>query len=129
MRYNALLSPKQVKQIHEASLEILENIGVLVRLEKARDIFARHGCKVESETLAVKIPRRIAETYIQAFVPKFSFHGRDPKFDRTLPDHRPVIVTASSAPNVIDPTTGEERRATSSDIANIAFFDQRVAGL
>jgi trimethylamine--corrinoid protein Co-methyltransferase len=128
MRYTALLSPKEVKQIHEASLEILENIGVLVRLEKARDIFARHGCMVESDTLAVKIPRRIAETYIQAFVPKFSFHGRDPKFDRTLPDHRPVIVTASSAPNVIDPTTGEERRATSGDIANIAFLINELTG-
>jgi trimethylamine--corrinoid protein Co-methyltransferase len=128
MRYTALLSPKEVKQIHEASLEILENIGIMVRLEKARDIFAYHGCQVDSDTWVVKIPRKIAETNIQAFVPKFYFRGRDPQFDRTLPKHRPVIVTASSAPNVIDPVTGEERRATSTDIANIAFLINELPG-
>jgi trimethylamine--corrinoid protein Co-methyltransferase len=128
MRYTALLSPKEVKQIHEASLEILENIGIMVRLEKARDIFAYHGCQLDSDTWVVKIPRKIAETNIQAFVPKFYFRGRDPQFDRTLPKHRPVIVTASSAPNVIDPVTGEERRATSTDIANIAFLINELPG-
>jgi trimethylamine--corrinoid protein Co-methyltransferase len=128
MRYTALLSHKEVKKIHEASLEILETIGILVRLEKARDIFAHHGCRVDSETWVVKIPRKIAETNIQAFVPKFHFHGRDPKFDRTLPKHRPVIVTASSAPNVVDPVTGQERRATSADIANIAFLINELPG-
>ena len=128
MRYTALLSQKEVKKVHEASLEILETIGILVRLEKARDIFAHHGCRVDSETWVVKIPRKIAETNIQAFVPKFHFHGRDPKFDRTLPKHRPVIVTASSAPNVVDPVTGQERRATSADIANIAFLINELPG-
>jgi trimethylamine--corrinoid protein Co-methyltransferase len=128
MRYTALLSPNEVKQIHEASLEILENIGIMVRLEKARDIFAYHGCQVDSDTWVVKIPRKIAETNIQAFVPKFYFRGRDPQFDRTLPKHRPVIVTASSAPNVIDPVTDEERRATSTDIANIAFLINELPG-
>jgi trimethylamine--corrinoid protein Co-methyltransferase len=128
MRYTALLSPKEVRQIHEASLEILEAIGILVRLEKARYIFANHGCRVDSDTWVVKIPRKIAETNIQALVPKFCFHGRDPQFDRTLPNHRPVIVTASSAPNVIDPVTGQERRATSADIANIAFLVNELPG-
>ena len=128
MRYTALLSPREVKQIHEASLEILENIGVLVRLEKARSIFAKHGCRIDAETWVVKVPRKVAETYIQAFVPKFYFRGRDPQYDRTIPKHRPVIVTASSAPNVIDPVTGEERRATSTDIANIAFLVNELPG-
>ncbi len=128
MRYTALLSPKEVKKIHEASLEILETIGILVRLEKARDIFAHHGCRVDSDTWVVKIPRKIAETSIQAFVPKFHFHGRDPQFDRAIPKHRPVIVTASSAPNVVDPVTGQERRANSADIANIAFLINELPG-
>ncbi len=128
MRYTALLSPKEVKKIHEASLEILETIGILVRLEKARDIFAHHGCRMDSDTWVVKISRKIAEASIQAFVPKFHFHGRDPQFDRAIPKHRPVIVTASSAPNVVDPVTGQERRANSADIANIAFLINELPG-
>jgi trimethylamine--corrinoid protein Co-methyltransferase len=39
-----------------------------------------------------------------------------------------VIVTASSAPNIIDFHSGENRRATSSDIANIAFLINELPG-
>jgi trimethylamine--corrinoid protein Co-methyltransferase len=45
--------------------------------------------------------------------PSFTFHARDPKFDKTIPRDSPVIVTASSAPDIIDPVTGHERRAES----------------
>ena len=34
-----LLTPEQVKRVHEASLEILEQVGMLVRNERARQIF------------------------------------------------------------------------------------------
>ena len=45
MTFATLLTPEQVERTHAASLEILENIGLLVRNEKARRIFARHGCR------------------------------------------------------------------------------------
>jgi trimethylamine--corrinoid protein Co-methyltransferase len=76
----------------------------------------------------VKISRRIVEEYRQAFVPTFTFRGRDPQFDKTIPDDSPVIVTASSAPDIIDPISGELRRATSADIANIAFLINELPG-
>ena len=128
MQYTAFLSTEEVEKIHDTSLEILENIGVQVHLEKARDIFAKHGCKVDQNSKIVKLPRKVVELYRQAFVPRFTFRGRDPHFDRTLPDDRPLIVTASSAPNLIDPVSGEERRATSDDIADIAFLINELPG-
>jgi trimethylamine--corrinoid protein Co-methyltransferase len=128
MQQAEFLSAEEVGRIHESSLEILENIGILVRNKKARDIYRRHGCRTDSGTQVVKIPRAVADEYRRAFVPTFTFKGREPRFDRTLPDDRPVIVTASSAPNVIDPSTGTERRARSADIANIAFLVNELAG-
>ncbi|MGD8714311.1 MAG: trimethylamine methyltransferase family protein, partial [Desulfobacterales bacterium] len=128
MQFSAFLTQNEVEQVHEASLEILENVGVLVRNPKARDIFTAHGCEVTSGNQVVKFPRRIVETYRQAFVPTFFFKGRDPKFDLTIPKDRPVIVTASSAPNILDPESGQERRATSTDIANIAFLINELPG-
>ena len=128
MQFAQLLKPNEVEQIHQASLEILENIGVLVHNQKARDIYSHHGCKIEKETGIVKFPREVVENFRQAFVPQFSFMGRDPQFDRTIPDDRPVIITGSSAPNVIDPDSGDERRATSADIANIAYLINELPG-
>ena len=128
MHFAELLDRNEVEHIHEASLEILETVGVMVHNEKAREIFAQHGCKVEDDTAIVKFPQKVVENFRQAFVPQFSFMGRDPQFDRIIPGDRPVIITGSSAPNVIDPETGDERRATSTDIANIAFLINELPG-
>ena len=128
MQFAQFLTPDEVEHIHAASLEILDSVGVLVHNPKAREIYRHHGCKVEDDTGIVRFPREVVENFRQAFVPQFSFSGRDPQFDRTIPDDRPVIITGSSAPNVIDPETGEERRATSTDIANIAYLINELPG-
>lgn len=122
MSFAELLTQEQVQRVHEASLEILEEVGLKVRYEPARALFARHGCTVDSETTIVKFPRDVVERYRKMTPPKFTFRGRDPKFDKTIPDDSPVIVTASSAPDIIDPETGKERRAESGDIARIAHL-------
>lgn len=127
MQFTNFFTDEQKQRIHEASLEILENVGLLVHNEKARNIFAKHGCKVDSQGI-VKIPQRVVEECRKSFVPKYKFTARDPKFDVTLPDDRPVVVTASSAPNIVDPKTGKERRATSTDIANIAHLINELPG-
>ena len=126
--YATLLTPEQVERVHEASLEILENVGLLVRNERARAVFAKHGCREDAESGVVRFPPAVVEQFRAAFSPTFTFRGRDPRYDRTLPDDGPVVVTASSAPNIIDPVTGEERRTTSDDIARIAHLVNELPG-
>lgn len=126
MSYATLLTREQVERTHEASLEILEEVGLKVRHGPARELFQKHGCAVEEER--VKFPRAVVEKYSAMYPASFTFHGRDPKFDKTIPQDSPVIVTASSAPDIIDPATGAERRATSSDIAQIAHLINELPG-
>ncbi len=123
------LTLEQVQRIHEASLEILEQVGLLVRNEKARARLAGHGCPVDSETLIVKFPRVVVEEFVKVIPPTFKFYARDPKFDRTLPADGPLVATASSAPNIVDPVTGRERRARSDDIARAAHLVMELAGI
>ncbi|ADG80953.1 trimethylamine methyltransferase family protein [Thermincola potens] len=127
-QFTRFFTDEQRVRIHEASLEILENVGLLVRNKKAREIFAKHGCEVDNQTTLVKIPRKIVEECRKSFVPTYTFTAQDPQYDVTLPGDRPVVVTGSSAPNIIDPITGEERRATSADIANIAYLINELPG-
>lgn len=126
MSFAALLTQEQVERIHDASLEILEEAGLKVRFEPARELFKNHGCSVAGEQ--VKFPRAVVEKYRKMVPSSFTFHGRDPKFDRTIPKDSPVIVTASSAPDIIDPATGVERRAESRDIAQIAHLINELPG-
>ncbi len=126
MSFANLLTQEQIERIHDASLEILEDTGLKVRFEPARELFKAHGCSVDGER--VRFPRPVVEKYRRLVPPSFTFPARDPKFDRTIPQDSPVIVTASSAPDIIDPVTGQERRAESRDIAQIAHLINELPG-
>ena len=127
-RHATLLTSEQVERIHEASLEILENVGVLVRNEEARLRLAKHGCHADAETQVVTFPRAVVEHFRAACPPTFTFRGRDPQYDRTIPGDGPLFVTGSSAPDIIDPVTGKKRRARSDDIARIATLINELPG-
>ena len=58
-KFAEFLTPKQVERVHDASLEILEKVGMLVRNERAREIFAAHGAKVDHQTQSVTLPRQV----------------------------------------------------------------------
>ena len=45
-----VLTNAQVLRTHEGSLEILEQVGILVRNETAKSRFAEHGCDVDFDT-------------------------------------------------------------------------------
>jgi trimethylamine--corrinoid protein Co-methyltransferase len=124
----AVLTPEQVAAVHEASLEVLENVGLLVRNQEARERFAAHGCRVEGDKGIVRFPRAVVEAHRRAFPPSFTFHGRDPAFDRTLPDDSPLVITGSAAPDIVDLTTGEVRRSRSADIEQIAHLINELPG-
>lgn len=126
INFATLLTQEQVERTHAASLEILEDVGLLVRNEKARAIFRHGGCQVDSETQIVKFPPAVVHKFQQMLPPTFTFCGRDPQYDRTIPQDGPVIVTGSSAPDVIDLVTGHARRARSDDIARIAHLIQEL---
>lgn len=126
--FASLLSQEQVERIHEASLEILAEVGMLVRNQKAREIFSKHGAEIDSESQIVKIPSSVIEEFRAGFPASFTFRGRDPEFDRTIPRDRPLILTGSSAPNIIDPVAGHVRRATSTDLARIAHLINELPG-
>ncbi|HQX15514.1 MAG TPA: trimethylamine methyltransferase family protein [Anaerolineales bacterium] len=128
MAYAELLTQEQIERIHEASLEVLQEVGLKVRYAPARELFAQRGAKTQEDSEFVKLPREVVEKYRKMAPPSFTFHARDPKFDKTIPRDSPVIVTASSAPDIIDPVTGHERRAESGDIARIAHLINELPG-
>ena len=128
MNYFSYLSDDDVRYVHESSLEILEEVGLLVRNEKARHRFAEHGANVNHETEIVRIPSAVVERYRKLIPPTITLRGRDPDHDVTFPRKLPVIATASSAPDIVDPVSGQCRRATSDDIARIAHLVNELPG-
>ena len=128
MQFFSFIDDSEAQAVHDASLEILEEVGLLVRNEKARRRFARFGASVDHDTEIVKIPANVVEEFRAMVPPTITLRGRNPEFDITLPGELPVIATASSAPDIVDPVTGITRRATSHDIANIGHLVNHLPG-
>jgi trimethylamine--corrinoid protein Co-methyltransferase len=126
LSYATFLTADQVESTHAASLELLKNVGMLVRNEKARNLFKNNSCWVDTETSIVKFPPDVVEKFRVMPPAEFTFFARDPKYDRTIPQDGPVIVTGSSAPDIIDPVTLHPRRSRSDDIARIAHLIQEL---
>ena len=128
MNFFSFLSDDEIAYVHEASLEILAETGLLVRNEKARKRFAEHGASVDHETEMVRIPVTVVEKYRAMVPPTITLRGRDPAYDITFPRKLPVIATASSAPDIVDPVNGIARRSRSDDIARIAHVVNELEG-
>ena len=61
MNYFSYLADEDISYVHQSSLEILEEVGLLVRNEKARKRFAEHGAIVDHLAL-VGTPDSITNT-------------------------------------------------------------------
>ena len=128
-RYAEMLPGATIARLHDASLEVLEQVGLLVRNAKARERFARHGARVDEDSQIVRFPRAVVEEF-RALVPgRFVFGARNEALTRTIPDDGLTIATASSAPDLIDPDSGELRRSLSGDIARIARLVNALDGI
>jgi trimethylamine--corrinoid protein Co-methyltransferase len=72
-----VLGDEKIKKIHNASLEILSNTGVVMTHKKARELLCDHGAFVEEDRIL--IPKDLAMKCIKSCPKKVRFEGRDPK--------------------------------------------------
>src|ERR687884_639888 len=52
-----VVTPEQIEEIHEASMYILENIGIVFMDAEALDIWAKAGARVDHKSQNVKFDR------------------------------------------------------------------------
>ena len=80
----SFLDEKQLKDLQEATLQILENTGVQFPTEKALKIFAEHGAEVDWDSQIVKIPRELVFKGMKTVQRYFTLGARNPEFDLEL---------------------------------------------
>ena len=56
-----LLSADEVRQIHESTLDVIENVGVMFHSQNALDVLEANGATVDRETTVAKIPGEVVE--------------------------------------------------------------------
>ena len=73
-----LLDESQLKLIHQASLEILNDIGVVVKSSKALDILEGRGCRVKRAEDRVFISDTIVNKATDTAADKVILYARNP---------------------------------------------------
>jgi trimethylamine--corrinoid protein Co-methyltransferase len=119
--YLRLLSEDDLEKIHEASLRILENTGMMIDHKKAREMLQEAGAKIDHEKKIVKFPPALVEETIKKMDRKILHAGREPEYDAVLETGEDFCTrTAGGATSYIDLKTGEYRRATIGDLEEFA---------
>jgi trimethylamine--corrinoid protein Co-methyltransferase len=115
-----LLSPEGIRQIHQATLEIIESIGVRFPSAKALAVWEEHGAKVDRNTMVVKAPAHIIESALKKAPPVYTLSARDASLDLPLDGNHVYVGTDGCGVEVLDIITGERRRSCLQDVADVA---------
>lgn len=116
----SMLSSEDVRRIHQASLEIIESVGVRFPSERALDIWETHGAKVDRKSMIVKVSGHVIEEALKSAPPIFILAARDPTQDLLLDGNHVYVGTDGCGVEVIDVYSGERRRSCLQDVADIA---------
>ncbi len=97
-----IISADQVEDIHNASLLVLEDMGINFLLEEARDMWKAAGADVKPNDPRVRFDRGLIEELIQHAPSEFTLTARNPAHNVTIGGNRIVFGAVSSPPNAID---------------------------
>jgi trimethylamine--corrinoid protein Co-methyltransferase len=104
----------ECEKIHQASLEILDRVGVDVHDEKARQILADGGAK--SDGLRVRIPEYMVTRALSSAPKRITLYDRSGKVAMRAGGYHSYYGGGSDCLNVLDHRSGERRKATLDDV-------------
>lgn len=97
-----ILSADQVEAIHQTSLRILEELGIELMSQTARDHFRRAGADVDDASMIVKVDREIIETALSTAPESFTLTPRNPNRQLIMGGNNINFTLAAGPPNVHD---------------------------
>ena len=124
-----VLSDKEIVQIHEASISILENTGVMIHSKKALDLLKLKGADVDYDKKLVKISGKMVESCLKTIPRLIDLYDRNGNKYLTLGDGVPKCASGHNAIFIIDADTNERRNSTVKDVENFAIISDRLADI
>ncbi|MBW2694350.1 MAG: trimethylamine methyltransferase family protein [Deltaproteobacteria bacterium] len=123
------LEEAQLDTLREATLDILENVGVRFDSEKALVIFAEHGANVDRSSQIVKLPRDLVLKAMANVPRRFTLGARDPDLDLPLKEGVTYFTNDGCGHNVVDFETGEQRASALADVAMMARINDYLPSM
>ena len=124
-----MFTDDELAELHRATLDVLDDAGIMVLTDEAQEIFYSHGCRVDKKTGIVKIPHYLVEEAIRSAPSKVLLAARDHKYDIVLEGTRVANITFGVGIKILDLETGKHRDSTNKDLAESAILCDAADGV
>ncbi len=119
------VSADQLEAIHEASLTVLEEIGMDFLHVEARAMLKKAGADVKADSERVRFDRGLVESMIGVAPKQFTLHARNPANHLQIGGDAVAFCSVASAPNVAD-REGGRRPGNRADFQNLIRLGQSL---
>lgn len=116
MRFD-YFSHEQLNEIHEASLDILKQVGISTQSQRFKEILLEHGCKEKGKRIV--FTQDVIDKGMKTVPSCFQLYGRRNDYVLDIGKKKAYCQTLVGAPSVIDLKTGRRRDATLKDLEDI----------
>lgn len=122
------LKDEQLQAVHDASLTILESIGIADYIEPWKELVCAHGGWV-NERNRLCFPRKMVADAIAAAGRNFTLCGRDPKHDMYVSGGRVYYTGGSATVQALDINTGGYRQTVLQDLYDYTRLEDTLDNL
>lgn len=123
-----VLSDDQIKDIHFAMLEVLNEVGVRVEYRPALELFRDAGCPVDFDAHIVRVPEHVLRKALASAPSRFTLCGKTPEYDVRVDTENVYTIGGSSALWVLD-LDGQRRPATLQDLVDLTRLQDALENL
>ncbi len=120
-----VLSKEEVEMIHQASLDVLEQVGVEMMSGPGRKLLRKVGATFDSTGEIVYIDRGLVEECLQTVRTNFVMHARNPNHNVEFGTDQINFATVGSAPHSSD-LDGGRRAGNLKDYRNFLRLAQQL---
>ena len=113
------LTDHEIEQIHQTTLDVLENIGMSNPFPQLKEVALEQGCKFTDQG-RLCFPRSLVEDVIARAGRDFVMYGRDPKHDIEMTDKKVHLYGGGEAVTILDLGAETYRPSTINDVYDIA---------
>lgn len=109
-----LLAEAELIQVHEASLKVLETIGIHTTSERFKKLLMDNGCKEQNGRIL--FTQEVIDKALKTVPQEFKLHGRNNLPVLEIGKKKAYCQTCVGTPSMMDLETGEKRDATVKDL-------------
>lgn len=125
----SILKTQYKKQIHESALDVLENTGMMIHSDIAREGLGAAGAVVDDKSMIVRFPSGVVEELIKTVPSTITLAGRSESFDLPVDGTHYYFTTDGCGMQVYDTVSKTRRSSVLEDIRRTAVISDWLPNL